>query len=262
YIRSTRNTRIERLWVEVGTQFARRWRAFFTRLENHHMLDYQNPNHLWLLHSLFLDTVNADCLDFRREWNCHPISGPDTNNKSPNDLRFLGQTQFGVYGDDCEGVHPDVIDRYYGVHGEDRIRERCHSGAGHPADEEDSDDEEPTVVKAQVAELVSAHQQQYAYQDAVHVPSFKTPFVNPEDEVFFFEMLHEVIRQKIIPDGFRLTPAEWGMADYPIFESIQVGRRRTKQLDISLAGEIWYDRACLWGQALFCLTHFIEHTVQ
>jgi hypothetical protein len=26
---STFNTRIERLWVEVGSQFARRWRAFF-----------------------------------------------------------------------------------------------------------------------------------------------------------------------------------------------------------------------------------------
>jgi ABC-type Fe3+ transport system permease subunit len=29
--RSTHNTRIERLWVEVGTQFARAWRAFFIR---------------------------------------------------------------------------------------------------------------------------------------------------------------------------------------------------------------------------------------
>lgn len=31
---STRNTRIERLWLEVGTQFARAWRAFFSRLED------------------------------------------------------------------------------------------------------------------------------------------------------------------------------------------------------------------------------------
>ena len=30
---STHNTQIERLWVEVGTQFARSWRAFFFRLE-------------------------------------------------------------------------------------------------------------------------------------------------------------------------------------------------------------------------------------
>ncbi|KIN96393.1 hypothetical protein M404DRAFT_163097, partial [Pisolithus tinctorius Marx 270] len=101
------------------------------------------------------------------------------------DLCFLGQTQFGVYGDDCEGIHLDVIDRYYGVHGEDQMCERCHSGAGHPAGEKDSNDREPTVVEVQVAELVSAQQQQHMYQDTVHIPSFKTPFVNPEDEDFF-----------------------------------------------------------------------------
>ena len=80
---STRNCRIERLWVEVGSQYARRWRAFFTRLENLHGLDPGNPVHLWLLHTLFLVDVNHDCQIFREEWNCHPISGSNTNNKSP-----------------------------------------------------------------------------------------------------------------------------------------------------------------------------------
>ncbi|KAG1851933.1 hypothetical protein F4604DRAFT_1933868 [Suillus subluteus] len=81
------------------------------------MLNPQNANHLWLLHTLFLDNINQDCSDFWEEWNCHPIWGPDTNDKSPKDLRFLGQTLFGVYCDDCEGIHPDVIEEYYGVHG-------------------------------------------------------------------------------------------------------------------------------------------------
>lgn len=72
---STRNTRIERMWVEVGTQFAYRWRAFFTRLERRHQLDPSNPAHLWLLHLLFLDALNADCDEFRTQWNHHPISG-------------------------------------------------------------------------------------------------------------------------------------------------------------------------------------------
>jgi hypothetical protein len=36
---STHNTRIERLWVEVGKEFARAWRAFFFRLERRHYLD-------------------------------------------------------------------------------------------------------------------------------------------------------------------------------------------------------------------------------
>ncbi len=75
YISSTRNTRIERMWVEIGTQFAYRWRAFFTRLERRHQLDPNNPAHLWLLHQIFLHTLNSDCADFCIQWNHHPISG-------------------------------------------------------------------------------------------------------------------------------------------------------------------------------------------
>ncbi|KAJ7826118.1 hypothetical protein B0H14DRAFT_2368362 [Mycena olivaceomarginata] len=80
---STRNTRIERLWVEVGTQFARRWRAFFTRLGRMHSLDRKNPAHLWLLHRLFLDELNDDCREFQEEWNHHPMSGNMTGGQSP-----------------------------------------------------------------------------------------------------------------------------------------------------------------------------------
>lgn len=78
-----RNTRIERLWVEVGSQFARRWRAFLERLERLHGLDHTNPAHLWLIHLLFLGAINQDCIDFQQEWNHHPIGGPRTHNQSP-----------------------------------------------------------------------------------------------------------------------------------------------------------------------------------
>ncbi|PCH39165.1 hypothetical protein WOLCODRAFT_146872 [Wolfiporia cocos MD-104 SS10] len=86
---STHNTRIERLWVEVGCHFCREWRAFFTRLERRHLLDRENKQHLWLIHKLFLEDINMDCHSFQAEWNAHPISGPDTNDRSPNDLRLL-----------------------------------------------------------------------------------------------------------------------------------------------------------------------------
>jgi len=46
------------------------------------MLNPGDPNHLWLLHSLFLDDIDKDCQVFHDEWNCHPISGPGMNNKS------------------------------------------------------------------------------------------------------------------------------------------------------------------------------------
>lgn len=82
------NTRIERLWVEVGRQFARAWRAFFRRLERLHLLDRSNTRHLWLLHFLFLDAINSDCLDFQNDWNSHPISGAG-HNQSPNVNIFI-----------------------------------------------------------------------------------------------------------------------------------------------------------------------------
>lgn len=63
------------MWVEVGTQFAIRWRAFFTRLERIHRLAPGEDAHLWLLHALFLAEINADCCAFQRDWNHHPISG-------------------------------------------------------------------------------------------------------------------------------------------------------------------------------------------
>jgi len=69
------NTRIERLWVEVGKRFARAWRAFFGRLERLHLLNRKNKRQRWLLHYLFLDAINEDCDKFCQEWNAHPITG-------------------------------------------------------------------------------------------------------------------------------------------------------------------------------------------
>lgn len=82
------NTRIERLWVEVGRQFARAWRAFFRRLECLHLLDRSNNHHLWLLHLLFLDYINSDCCEFQNDWNSHPISG-EGHHQSPNVSIYL-----------------------------------------------------------------------------------------------------------------------------------------------------------------------------
>lgn len=81
--KSTSNTRIERMWGNVGAFFARDWRAFFLRLERRHLLDRRNRNHIWLLHYLFLDQINKDCDDFVEVWNNHPLSGKGRN-MTPN----------------------------------------------------------------------------------------------------------------------------------------------------------------------------------
>ncbi len=71
------------MWVEVGRQFVRRWRGFFSRLERMHYLNIEDPHHLWLLHYLFLEAINQDCQLFREEWNAHPLSGI-AEDRSPN----------------------------------------------------------------------------------------------------------------------------------------------------------------------------------
>ena len=81
--RSTHNTCIERLWVEIGVHFAQPWHAFFSQLGRLHHLDHSDPHHLWLLHYLFLSEINADCAAFCEEWNAHPISG-EGHDQSPN----------------------------------------------------------------------------------------------------------------------------------------------------------------------------------
>ncbi|KAG1734515.1 hypothetical protein EDB19DRAFT_1639040, partial [Suillus lakei] len=199
---STCNTRIERLWVEVGTQFARRWRAFFTRLENHHGLGPHIPSHI-----------------------------------CPKDLRFLGQVQFGMYQDDCEGIHPNIIEEYYGVDGHTATQRQHQTRAGHPADKEDSDnDEEPqNIVRA-----ISDEQRDHIHHEAINVPSQRNPFINDETHQQFFATLAEVVAEDITPHHCRLAVDEWEGNEYPIFETIPVGQRGSKELHVSLAESIWF----------------------
>jgi len=75
-------------------------------------------------------------------------------------------------------------------------------------------------------------------------------------KLFFFTGLREVLAQDVTPDSFGLTPTEWPSGEYPLFETIRVGRR--KDIDISLADPIWYSRARLWCQALFTLTFHLS----
>jgi hypothetical protein len=286
---STFNTRIERLWVDVGTQFARRWRAFFFQLEHLHNLDRKDPAHLWLLHHLFLDNINIDCKEFQNNWNSKPISG-EGHDQSPNvcnccslehkfssyvtfhftwqDMRFLGQTLHGIYVDDCEGVHPDVINRYYGVDGAP-WQSVYRSGAGMLRDEgdfdedsysdvdgdpmnEDADDWED--VQDQLAEDIEANFNHLP----IDVPKHSAPFHTQLAADIFTGALNELQVNQIIPIGFGMTPAEWGNEGYPSYEIIRTGRRARKELRINLPDFIWRPRAELWVQALHILLRVID----
>ncbi|KAJ7803955.1 hypothetical protein B0H14DRAFT_2384172, partial [Mycena olivaceomarginata] len=256
---STHNTRIERLWVEVGSQFARRWRAFFYRLEALHGLDRRNPHHLWLLHFLFLDLINDDCTNFVAEWNCHPISG-EGHDQSPEVTVFLSfSTLLGLTSTrpGHVGIDPTVICRYYGIHGPERSRAQGQTGAGQlndediPAPSSDSSNESESEddIEAQIEE---AHAENF-HHEAVSVPKHANPFNDDDTMGLFYDALETAIREDIVPPGYGLLPEEWDEEGYPAFEILKSGRRGSKQLRIALPDDIWRPRAEMWGRALAIL---------
>ncbi|KAJ7742003.1 hypothetical protein DFH07DRAFT_870069 [Mycena maculata] len=260
---STRNTRIERLWVEVGTQFARRWRAFFTRLGRLHHLDRKNPTHLWLLHRLFLKAINNDCREFQDEWNLHPISGRTTSDQSPADIRFLGQTTQGIYAvDPLDGIHPDAIKRYYGVEGAGRRPRNGQTGAGHASDDEEENEDSDNDIEPDLEEELENQIQEDQAQNIRHAPvkvaRHHSPFEEREDEAAFLELLDIVITQPdVLPEGYGILPDEWEDEDYDEIETIRTGTNG-KELVVVLPRVEWFLRAAKWVQALDLLTRVLS----
>ncbi|KAF8155225.1 hypothetical protein K438DRAFT_358148 [Mycena galopus ATCC 62051] len=259
---STRNTRIERLWVEVGTQFARRWRAFFTRLGRLHSLDRKDPSHLWLLHLLFLPDINDDCQEFQEEWNLHPLGGRATNDQSPADIRFLGQLTEGVYRHDpLDGIHPDAINRYYGVAGARLRRGRNQTGAGIVSEDEgeseDEDEAEPSMEE-QLENRVHADLSQNIRHEPVKVAKSRSPFTDGELENHFLGLLENVLAQPgLLPEDYGVLENEWEDDHYPEIEVIRPGTKG-KELPVILPREEWFARAARWAQALDLMTRVLH----
>ncbi|KAI6013291.1 hypothetical protein EDC04DRAFT_2579533 [Pisolithus marmoratus] len=113
---------------------------------------------------------------------------------------------------------------------------------------------------ADSVDAITRHQQSHVNHEAVIVPSHRNPFQNNEEEITFFIGLREVLAQDITPSNFGLTPIEWDSEEYLAFETIRVGCRVAKEVDISLAEPIWYSRACLWCQALSALSFYLLST--
>ncbi|KAJ7234973.1 hypothetical protein C8J57DRAFT_1439477 [Mycena rebaudengoi] len=219
--------------------------GFFNRLERCHHLDVDRPEYLWLLHSLFLDAINEDCKEFQTNWNSHPMAGHETHEKSPNDMRLLGQARLGVYRDECEGLHPDTINKYYGVFGE----RRTQTGAGNPQDEADGN--------PGLADRIAADQDPQIRHDAIEVPDHRNPFGDDEEmENRFFAVLREVMEHNITPAGYGLLPEEWDEEGYPDVEILTAGKQGKTKIRVSLANPIWARRAKLWVQGLKVLSHF------
>ncbi|KAE9387610.1 hypothetical protein BT96DRAFT_1079113 [Gymnopus androsaceus JB14] len=124
--RSVHNVQIERLWVGVSHYCSQIWHDLFMMLELHYGLDTSNVNHIWLLHHLFLPTINDQLTFWAESWNHHCISQNNRASRSPEDMfgfdmlvngfhsdsveQFtMTEEELEVFGVDCEGLQDEVL---------------------------------------------------------------------------------------------------------------------------------------------------------
>lgn len=67
-------------------------------LEAHHGLDPSQPAHIWLLHHLFLKSVNQDAQEWANAWDSHKLQMKGQCEHSPHDMFFFGTLQEGPRG--------------------------------------------------------------------------------------------------------------------------------------------------------------------
>jgi hypothetical protein len=88
--RSVHNIRIERLWVEVKWIIVTKWKPFFGGLEAHHGLRMDSAAHIWLLHHLFLESLNNNIQEWAEHSNTHGMRLKREKDKVPKDMFILG----------------------------------------------------------------------------------------------------------------------------------------------------------------------------
>jgi hypothetical protein len=183
-------------------------------------------------------------------------------------MRFLGQTEHGVYGDDpMNNIHPDTINRYYGVHGAEQTHLSGQTGAGHAEDDditsgsdgsdcEYSDDGDNNAEWAELQHQIAYDQSHNVRHKPVKVPRHHNPFATPEAEMEFQDVLSIIIAGKTIPASFGVSADEWDDG-YPELEIIKTGSRG-KELEVILPEAMWLPRAVLWSQALDLMSQLVE----
>lgn len=100
---------MERLWREVNRIVVRAYRNLFYYLETEGLLDPLDDIDLFCLHKVFIPRVNNSLLEFKYQFNNHPIR--TEHNQTPQQLFTSGIL--------ANPVHPGVMNIYedilYGV---------------------------------------------------------------------------------------------------------------------------------------------------
>ncbi|KAF9237122.1 hypothetical protein BU15DRAFT_88844 [Melanogaster broomeanus] len=147
--RSVHNIRIERLWVDVTSGLGLKWKQFFQTLEAYDGLDINNQAHMWLLHDLFLPSINKEAEQWVAAWNHHVIGRRGEHHLSPHAMFLDGVLECGQrsifvngdtddigeieeYGIDWNDLDNHQILRHHNNHNPEDTDEHAESGETNP----------------------------------------------------------------------------------------------------------------------------------
>ena len=71
---SVLNQCIERLWLDVKRLVVCRFESIFYSMDENDLLDSLNDLHLYVLHLIFLPSINNGLRELLEDWNNHPLS--------------------------------------------------------------------------------------------------------------------------------------------------------------------------------------------
>ena len=91
---SVHNQRIERLWLDVKRLIVCRFKSIFCSMEENDLLDPLNDLHLYVLHLIFVPSINNALRELLQDWNNHHLSSE--HNFSPYQLWRLGLNSYQI----------------------------------------------------------------------------------------------------------------------------------------------------------------------
>ncbi|KIY52358.1 hypothetical protein FISHEDRAFT_35598 [Fistulina hepatica ATCC 64428] len=200
--RSVHNIRIERLWRDVTSGFGHKWWDFFTHLELVHGLNPDWDAHIWLLHYLFLPSINQDALEWAEVWNHHDVTIRDARPDSPHAMFFFGALNVGIYNPEAGGlvraIDEGVVDTTtYGVDWEDLADDELlrHHARHNPLGEDIYDHDPDSADEGD--EPLSNRPLQLA--NPIEIPAFHPPF-QTQQQIDLFNEAVDAIPQRFSRD--------------------------------------------------------------
>ncbi|KAJ7129683.1 hypothetical protein C8R44DRAFT_732550 [Mycena epipterygia] len=150
------------------------------------------------------------------------------------DICFLSQLTEGVYRHDpLDSIHPDAINRLYGVAGRWLRCSRNQTGTGIASDNELEEDE------------------------GEHELSVEEQLENQVQADLAQNICHQPMKPSILPEEYGVLEEEWEEEDYPEIETIRPGTKG-KEIVMILPRADWFLRAAWWAQALDLMTRVLH----